>query len=92
MLQVKGLYAEAAKELGNKNIRVNAVCPGMVETELINTGALTTEQLDKDKAMYPLKRYGQPNEIAWAVVYLLSNASNWVTGINLVIDGGITLI
>ena len=89
---ISTFIAEAAKELGNKNIRVNAVCPGMVETELINTGALTTEQLDKDKAMYPLKRYGQPNEIAWAVVYLLSNASNWVTGINLVIDGGITLI
>ena len=89
---ISTFIAGAAKELGNKNIRVNAVCPGMVETELINTGALTTEQLDKDKAMYPLKRYGQPNEIAWAVIYLLSNASNWVTGINLVIDGGITLI
>lgn len=89
---ISTFVAGAAYELANKNIRVNAVCPGMVETKLIEPNTLTTEQLDENRAMYPLKRYGQPNEIAWAVVYLLSNASNWVTGINLVIDGGITLI
>ena len=89
---ISTFVAGAAYELANKNIRVNAVCPGMVETKLIEPNTLTTEHLDENRAMYPLKRYGQPNEIAWAVVYLLSNASNWVTGINLVIDGGITLI
>lgn len=89
---ISTFVAGAAYELANKNIRVNAVCPGMVETKLIEPNTLTTEQLDENRAMYPLKRYGQPNEIAWAVIYLLSNASNWVTGINLVIDGGITLI
>ena len=89
---ISTFVAGAAYELANKNIRVNAVCPGMVETKLIEPNTLTMEQLDENRAMYPLKRYGQPNEIAWAVIYLLSNASNWVTGINLVIDGGITLI
>lgn len=89
---ISTFVAGAAYELANKNIRVNAVCPGMVETKLIEPNTLTTEQLDENRAVYPLKRYGQPNEIAWAVIYLLSNASNWVTGINLVIDGGITLI
>lgn len=77
-----------AKELADKKIRANAICPGMVETKLIRGGALSEDDLQKDMAKYPLKRYGQPEEIAYAAIYLLSDASAWVTGTSMVIDGG----
>ena len=51
---------------------------------------IPVEQLETDKASYPLKRYGEPEDIAHGVAYLLSDASSWVTGTSLVIDGGIT--
>lgn len=79
-----------AIELGVKKIRVNGICPGMVETPLISSGTITEEQMQADRDKYPLKRYGRPIDIADGVVYLLSNASSWVTGHCLVIDGGIT--
>ena len=62
----------------------------MVETPLIHKGTLTEEQLKEDMSHYPLKRYGKPEEIAYGAIYLLSDASAWVTGQDLVIDGGIT--
>lgn len=80
-----------AIELGHKQIRVNAVCPGMVETPLIySNGVITKEQMEADRKNYPLERYGQPTDIAHAIIYLLSDASSWVTGHSLVVDGGIT--
>lgn len=78
----------AALELAPKGIRVNAVCPAMVDTGILDSGTITSEQLEADKQNYPLGRYGKPQDIAWAMVYLLSDASNWVTGINMIIDGG----
>jgi|MGYP000498667961 NAD(P)-dependent dehydrogenase (short-subunit alcohol dehydrogenase family) len=63
----------------------------MVETNLIRSGQLSEEQLEKDKKNYPLGRYGQPSDIAYAIVYLLSDASSWMTGTALKIDGGMTL-
>lgn len=80
-----------ALELAPKNIRVNAVCPGMVDTGIMDSGTLTKEQLDEDMKNYPLGRYGKPEDIAWAMIYLLSDASSWVTGDNLIIDGGVTI-
>jgi len=80
-----------ALDLAGKKIRVNCVLPGMVETPLIFNKEITKEQLDADMRLYPLKRYGKPEEIAYAVIYLLSDASNWVTGTNLLIDGGYTI-
>lgn len=80
-----------AKELAPKSIRVNSVCPGMVETPLINRGTLTQEQFEADKEKYPLKRYGRPEDIANGIIYLLSDASSWVTGHSLVIDGGVSI-
>lgn len=87
---LKSMVQFCAIEFAPKKIRVNGVCPGMVETPLINRGTLTDEQFDADKANYPLKRYGQPEEIAHGIIYLLSDASSWVTGHSLVIDGGVT--
>ena len=77
-----------AVELGDKQIRSNAVLPGMVETKLIMRGDYTEEDMNRDKELYALKRYGKPNEIAYAIIYLLSDASSWVTGTSLVVDGG----
>ena len=80
-----------AKELAAKSIRSNSVHPGMVETELVKNLVFSEEEIATDKARYLLKRYGQPEEIAWAIIYLLSDASAWVTGTQLVIDGGVLL-
>lgn len=80
-----------AVELADKGIRANAVHPGMIETKLIHEN-LTDEEREKDMAEYPLKRFGKPEEVAWAIIYLLSNASAWVTGTSLIIDGGILLV
>ena len=81
-----------ALDLAPKKIRVNCVLPGAVETPMTFGDTLSREQYDIDIKSYPLKRYGKPEEIAYAVIYLLSDASSWVTGSNLVIDGGITLL
>ena len=80
-----------AKELAPKKIRVNSVNPGMVNTKLIQSGTISEEQYKLDMEKYPLKRYGEPEDIAYGIIYLLSNASSWVTGHSLVIDGGYTI-
>ena len=80
-----------ALELAKKEIRVNMVSPGMVETPLIHSGSITEEQHKKDMDNYPLGRYGEPTDIAHGIIYLLSDASSWVTGHALVIDGGVTI-
>lgn len=80
-----------ALELAPKKIRVNAVCPAMVDTGILDSGTVSKEQLEEDMKVYPLGRYGKPEDIAWAMIYLLSDASSWVTGDNLVLDGGVTI-
>lgn len=80
-----------AVELAPKKIRVNAVHPGMTNTGLIHRGTISEEQLKADMERYPLRRYGEPEDIARGIVYLLSDASSWVTGHSLVIDGGVTI-
>ena len=86
------LFSEyAALELADKGIRVNSVHPGMVDTPLIHNTTISEEEVMADMVHYPLKRYGRPEEIAWSVIYLLSDASAWVTGTQSVIDGGVHL-
>lgn len=77
-----------AIELGVKGIRANAVHPGMVHTDLIHGGVYTDEDMDKDRELYILKRYGRPEEVAWSIIYLLSDAASWITGSSFVLDGG----
>ncbi len=81
-----------ALDLAPKGIRVNCVNPGMIDTDIISDGKITQEQLKEDMKRYPLKRYGKPEEVAYAVIYLLSDAAEWITGSNLLIDGGYTLL
>lgn len=80
-----------AKELAPRQIRSNAVMPGMVETPILAEMHMTDEELQNDQLQYPLKRYGRPEEIAWAIIYLLSDAAAWVTGSVLTIDGGCSI-
>lgn len=89
---INGICKGLALELAPQQIRVNTVVPGMVETNIVSGGEIAEEQLEIDRQKYPLKRYGKPEEVAYAVVYLLSDTSSWVTGSNLLIDGGYTLL
>lgn len=88
---INGFVKNAALDLAGKNIRVNAVCPGMIATHILDDGSVTAEDIAEDMKKYPLKRYGKPEEVAFAIIYLLSDASAFTTGASLVIDGGFTL-
>lgn len=81
----------AAIEFATRNIRCNSVCPGMIETPLINLDALTDEDKEKDADKYLMKRYGQPFEVARATTFLLSDAASFITGTSIVVDGGYTV-
>lgn len=87
-----GMARNMAVDLASKRIRVNSVLPGMVETPLIHQGSISEEQLEQDKMSYPLRRYARPEEVAYAAIYFLSDASSFTTGANLVVDGGFTLL
>jgi NAD(P)-dependent dehydrogenase (short-subunit alcohol dehydrogenase family) len=91
---INGLMMNMAVDLAHKKIRVNSVLPGMIETPMVDGVAekVSSDAIEQDKKRYPLERYGKPEEVAYAVIYFLSDASNWVTGSNLVIDGGYTLL
>ena len=76
-----------AKELGPQNIRVNALCPGMISTTFHDT--FTKDEVRKNVAnATPLRREGNPAEIADAVLYLASDASSFITGVNIDTNGG----
>ena len=86
-----GFMKGVALELAPRGIRANCINPGMIETNLLDSGSIGQEELEKDRLKYPLKRYGKPEEVAYAAVYLLSDATQWITGSSLLIDGGYTL-
>lgn len=81
----------AAKEFAARKVRVNSICPAMVDTPLIHRGTVSEEQLAEDAKRYPLKRYGKPEDIANAAVFLLSDASSWITGTSMIVDGGLSI-
>lgn len=81
-------YAKClALELATRKIRVNCICPGMVWTDLI-TNVLSEEDLKEAEQTYPLKRFGKVEDVANLAVYLLSDASSWMTGNAIDISGG----
>lgn len=81
----------AALDLSVKGIRVNEVCPGMINTHILDESSISSEMLDAEVVRYPMKRFGTPEEVAYGIIYLLSGASSFVTGTSIVIDGGFTL-
>lgn len=82
-------YAKClALELAPRMIRVNCICPAMIWTDLILQDGIAKEDLENAQLKYPLKRFGQPEDVAYLAVYLLSDASIWMTGSAIDITGG----
>lgn len=85
---IESFTRSCAVECAERKIRSNSVHPGMVETPLVSNGTISEDELDIYRNNYPLKRFGKPEEVAWAIIYLLSDASKWMTGSSIIIDGG----
>ena len=88
---LEGFTKATALELAPQKIRVNTITPGMIETPLLDGKDIDAEQIEADKLRYPLKRYGKAEEVGYTAVYMLSDATKWMTGTSLLIDGGYTL-
>lgn len=84
-----GFTKALAKEVAEYNIRVNAVAPGYIQTDMLNS--LKEEQKENVKKFIPLGRFGKPEDIARVVLFLLSDASQYITGQVIAVDGGIAM-
>ena len=92
---INGFAKGAALELAAQGTRVNTLCPGLVPTSILESSKeLFSEEavMASTKGKYPLNRLGKPEDIAFAAIYLLSDASSWVTGADFKIDGGYSLL
>jgi len=93
---VLGLTRALAVDFGRKGIRVNAISPGYIETRNVltywNTFPDPAAERQRAENLQPVGRVGQPDEIAWAVVFLASDESRFMTGANMVIDGGRSIL
>lgn len=90
---VLGLTKSAAIEYGKKGLRVNAVCPAVIDTEMFQRAAESDpRKAEYAASMHPVGRIGQPEEVAAAVLYLCSDLSGFTTGVALPVDGGATAI
>lgn len=87
-----GMARNMAVDLVGKKIRVNSVLPGTTDTEMIRTANVTEEMLQQTAKVLPMKRFAMPQEIANAIVFLLSEASSYITGTELVVDGGSSIV
>lgn len=83
---IEGFTRSLAKELGPMGIRVNCVAPGFIKTRL--TDAIPDKIVDAATAMIPLKRRGEPEEIAWPILFLASRMSSYASGLMMDINGG----
>ncbi len=86
------LARNLAIELGPDNIRVNCIAPGLVKTDFARALWEDPDYAEPRIAATPLRRLGEPEDIAGAAVYLASNAGRWITGQTIVVDGGATVI
>ena len=94
-MDLSGIIAmtrDMARDLGTANIRVNAICPGVIETPMLERSFTDTADrdayIDKLKKALPLGRIGAPADIAHAALFLSSDYASYVTGVALVVDGG----
>ncbi|HYD01961.1 MAG TPA: glucose 1-dehydrogenase [Phycisphaerales bacterium] len=90
---VNGLTKTAALEVAKNNIRVNAVSPAAIDTEMLDrfTGGKSPDAMAWMQSVHPVGRIGTPGEIADPVLFLLSDASSFITGADLLVDGGFTV-
>jgi 3-oxoacyl-[acyl-carrier protein] reductase len=84
-----GLTKSVAKELASRNILINAVAPGFIETDM--TAAMTPEARASLSGQIPLERLGTPNDVAATVAFLASDLASYITGQVLVVDGGLVM-
>ncbi len=89
---VEGLTRSLAAEYANAKVRFNAVAPSLVETDLANDLLSSDQKKENADKRHPLGRFGQPQDIAEAACFLLTDASSWVTGQIIGIDGGLSQI
>lgn len=80
-----------ALEIASKGVRINSVSPGLINTPMHTKGSLSEEDMNNMNKKIPLARWGSPEDIAPAIIYLLSDASSYMTGSNIIIDGGYTI-
>ena len=88
---VLSLTKSLAVQLGPKNIRANAICPGPIETPLLRELLSDEEKRNKRLSRIPMGRFGRAEDIVYAALYLASDESSWTTGTTFVVDGGITI-
>jgi NAD(P)-dependent dehydrogenase (short-subunit alcohol dehydrogenase family) len=88
---VLALTRSLAVQYGPRNIRANAICPGPIETPLLRQLLADAEKRALRLSRIPLGRFGHPEDVAYAGLYLASDESSWVTGTTFVVDGGITV-
>ncbi len=87
-----GMVRSYATELSPKGIRVNAIAPGWIETDMSKKAMQNDKQrLDRILSRTPMNRMGKPEEIGWAAVYLCSPAASFITGQQLIVDGGVSI-
>ena len=90
---VVGLTKSAAVEYGRRGLRINAICPAIIDTEMFRRAVADDPRNEElQKTMHPIGRIGQPDEVAAAVLYLCSEGAGFTTGIALPLDGGYTAI
>jgi NAD(P)-dependent dehydrogenase (short-subunit alcohol dehydrogenase family) len=85
---VVGLTKVAALEYAQRGIRVNAVCPGVIDTPMVARGSGSPEAVQRMLATEPIGRFGRPDEVAATVIWLCSDAASFVTGVPMPVDGG----
>ena len=88
---VLALTRSLAVQYGPRNVRANAICPGPIETPLLQELLRDEEAREQRLSRIPLGRFGHPEDVVYAALYLASDESSWTTGTTFVVDGGITV-
>jgi NAD(P)-dependent dehydrogenase (short-subunit alcohol dehydrogenase family) len=89
---VLGLTKTAAVEFAKSNVRVNAVCPGWIDTPMVRRAISMDPTLERAINAAPVGRIGRPQEVAQVVVFLCSDRSSFINGEAIVVDGGLSVI